>query len=481
MGLEKNVSLLEGVALADGAPGQLVVEPPPTVVRTRVTLHGVTGGLRAALEELRGHGAAAAALVARVLKSDGFPGAAKMGQYLASLGRHALLRYHLALDGQPFVSLRPLTPTYRHDDQRATAEQAYTLSRFAYCRIDGGGWVLECPRGHAVVYLHSPAALRLLHALARPCTAAALAEAGGLDEAGALHFLNLLANAEALAAVEPGRPSPEDADPVLAPWEFHDLLYHSRSRLGRHDNPYGGTFPFKDRFPLLPVIKPETSTEAIPLYRPDLERLRREDVPFTQVLESRSSRREPGDPPLSAAQLGEFLYRSARVKKMVEAAGVSFRPSPAGGALHELEIYPVVRDCTGLEPGLYHYNPLDHALYRVAALTPLVSALVELARFTSDHDKPPQVLLVLAARFQRLQLKYRSVCYAVILKNVGALYQTMYLVATAMGLSPCGLGGGHSDLFAQAAGLDYYAETAVGEFLLNSRAPDRSNGEGPKR
>ena len=59
--------------------------------------------------------------------------------------------------------------------------------------------------------------------------------------------------------------------------------------------------------------------------------------------------------------------------------------------------------------------------------------------------------------------------YAVTLKNAGALYQQMYLVATAMNLAPCGLGGGDSDLFAEAAGLDYYAETSVGEFLLSSR------------
>jgi hypothetical protein len=38
-----------------------------------------------------------------------------------------------------------------------------------------------------------------------------------------------------------------------------------------------------------------------------------------------------------------------------------------------------------------------------------------------------------------------------------------------MGLAPCALGGGHSDLFAEAAGLDYYAETSVGEFILGTR------------
>ena len=45
----------------------------------------------------------------------------------------------------------------------------------------------------------------------------------------------------------------------------------------------------------------------------------------------------------------------------------------------------------------------------------------------------------------------------------------MYLVATAMGLAPCALGGGDADLSAQAMGTDYYAESSVGEFLLGSR------------
>lgn len=61
-----------------------------------------------------------------------------------------------------------------------------------------------------------------------------------------------------------------------------------------------------------------------------------------------------------------------------------------------------------------------------------------------------------------------------ILKNVGVLYQTMYLVATAMDLAPCALGGGDSDLFARATALDYYAETSVGEFLLGSKRTGRT-------
>jgi SagB-type dehydrogenase family enzyme len=96
--------------------------------------------------------------------------------------------------------------------------------------------------------------------------------------------------------------------------------------------------------------------------------------------------------------------------------------------------------------------------------------LVQMAHITSQAEKPPQVLLIIAARFQRMQQKYQSVTYSVTLKNVGALYQTMYLVGTAMGLAPCGLGGGNSDLFTKAAGIDYLEETSVGEFMLGTRA-----------
>jgi SagB-type dehydrogenase family enzyme len=77
-----------------------------------------------------------------------------------------------------------------------------------------------------------------------------------------------------------------------------------------------------------------------------------------------------------------------------------------------------------------------------------------------------------AARFGRVMYRYEAIAYAAILKNVGVLYQTMYCVATAMGLAPCALGGGSSDAFAAATGLDYYAESSVGEFLVGSAPAD---------
>jgi hypothetical protein len=48
------------------------------------------------------------------------------------------------------------------------------------------------------------------------------------------------------------------------------------------------------------------------------------------------------------------------------------------------------------------------------------------------------------------------------------LYQTMYLVATSMGLAPCGLGNGDTELYCRAAGTAYHVESSVGEFMLGS-------------
>jgi SagB-type dehydrogenase family enzyme len=120
---------------------------------------------------------------------------------------------------------------------------------------------------------------------------------------------------------------------------------------------------------------------------------------------------------------------------------------------------------------MYHYDPFGHALEPVPAPAHLTAQLVQRATAATGGSPPPQVLLVLTARFGRVMWRYQGMAYALILKDVGALMQTMYLVATAMNLAPCALGAGDSDLFAQATNLNPLVEASVGEFTLSSRAP----------
>jgi SagB-type dehydrogenase family enzyme len=175
-------------------------------------------------------------------------------------------------------------------------------------------------------------------------------------------------------------------------------------------------------------------------------------------------------PPITAEQLGELLYRCARerpIGKNAHGQEISSRPYPSAGGLYELEVYAVVHACEWLCSGLYHYVANEHALTRLSERTPMVEQHLHDAAVSPPEL--PQVLLVLAARFQRVSWKYESVSYSLVLKDAGVLLQTMYLVATAMSLSPCARGGGDADLFARAAGFDCYVETSVAEFLLGSR------------
>jgi SagB-type dehydrogenase family enzyme len=104
----------------------------------------------------------------------------------------------------------------------------------------------------------------------------------------------------------------------------------------------------------------------------------------------------------------------------------------------------------------------------VAEPGPPTILLSEYSRITAVMDSPPQVSLLITARFGRVMWKYESMAYALILKQVGVMYQTLYLMGTAMELAPCALGGGNSDAFCAAAGCDYYEETTVGEFIIGS-------------
>jgi oxazoline/thiazoline dehydrogenase len=132
-----------------------------------------------------------------------------------------------------------------------------------------------------------------------------------------------------------------------------------------------------------------------------------------------------------------------------------------------LEFYLTINQCEGLPSGLYHYEPLQHQLTRLRERDRFVESLLNYAIIAARQSNP-QVLITLAARFQRISWKYDAIAYATTLKHVGVVYQTMYLVATAMNLAPCALGSGDSDMFAAAAKTDYFAETSVGEFILGS-------------
>ena len=355
-----------------------------------------------------------------------------------------------------------------------------SLSRFAYQHSYKGGMILESPLSKFRVKLLDWRASAILAQLAQPQSLRLVTPPPQIGPETAYQFLNLLWSTGFLSI-------DEAETPALKLWDFHNLLFHSRSRQGRHDYPTADIEGSLDVWEDFPVVKPPMSGQIVALPQLSLDSIRQRDRTLTTAIEKRQSIREYDDNhPITIEQLSELLYRTARVKEIYtqdaeqqeiikaqfgedfEWGEISRRPYPCGGAMYELEIYPVVRRCQGIKQGLYHYDPLNHQLAHLDANEADIQALLKDAHQSSGEQGMPQVLLIITARFGRLFRKYRSLAYALVLKHVGVLYQNLYLVATNMNLAPCSLGAGDSDKFAQATGLDYVVESSVGEFILGS-------------
>lgn len=464
------LSFKEGIALHEQEDGGVWLQ----LLGVRTPLPQLSPGSLSVLRSLSSDGATTEQLIALAVQHDGAAARPKILSYLQRFIQRGMLKYTVAWNGAKLAAFIPSSSARFSIPCEPDADGCYITSRFAYVRKDGEQFILESPLAHAKILLHDWRMMTFLHVLAKPHSLQALKEKfPDIPQTITARIVSLLIECQALARVTNDGKVEEESS-TLTHWEFHDLLFHARSRIGRHANPLGATFRFLGMVEPPPVLKPMMSRERIRLYRPDIEALKDTDPPFTRVLEERRSIRRYGEPPITAAQLGEFLYRTARIRARAQTAHDFYersdRPYPNGGACYELEVYVVINTCTGLKAGLYHYCPQTHQLSRVTERTGHVEALLERAYYAADQQGMPQILLILAARFQRVAWKYESMAYAVILKDVGVFYQTMYLVATAMGLAACALGNGDSDLFAAAAGTDYYTETSVGEFMLGSKA-----------
>ncbi|MET0221591.1 MAG: SagB family peptide dehydrogenase, partial [Tardiphaga sp.] len=142
------------------------------------------------------------------------------------------------------------------------------------------------------------------------------------------------------------------------------------------------------------------------------------------------------------------------------------RPYPSGGSAYELELYVTVANCRGLPNGLYHYDAGMHALTPIPSRPEQLAAMLDSAQYAMGADGRPQILLTVTSRFARLGWKYAAIAYALTLKDVGALMQTLYLMAADMGLGGCAVGTSNIDLFEKATGLPFHVEGPVGQFTL---------------
>ncbi len=407
------------------------------------------------------------------------------------LARRGLLEYVVgsAADGKhrggvDQVVIEPQAPDYWPRMPELGAVDLVVLSRFAYLRRRGNDVVLESPRAAALIRIGDPQIAAAIATLAIPQSIGTLLRADGvLSEA----LLAVLLDCSMLLRIDPahtGDLRAAEGDDDLVMWDFHDLVFHTRSTEGRQANPLGGLYPYAGILPPLPAVRPRWPGPAIdlqPLSGPPAQPL----APVARLLRARQSTRSFDDrKPITLGELSRLLDGAARVQSQWQAP-VDFgdgdigpvvdyapRPYPSGGAAYALELYLTVAHCEGLAPGFYHYDAAAHALMPIEARAAERDTLLAAAAFAMDAPATPQVLITIAARFGRSAWKYSAIAYALVLKEVGVLTQSLYLVATDMGLGGCAIGNSNIDLFAKMTGLDVHVEGPVGQFALGRAEPE---------
>jgi SagB-type dehydrogenase family enzyme len=424
---------------------------------------------RSVLRQLAESRCSGESLRAAARSHRGEAGVAELEELLDRLRKGGWLHITVVRDDRHAYTIEP----YRHpaDPRPEDSGACLVLSRFAVMRRSGADLLIESPRSWCAIRVHDPDVMAAVAAFIAP---RAGTEGGRLPAP----LARRLASDLTWAAIVVETPGEEDTAFELRQWSPYELWFHHRIRReGVPDGGFGRTKWAAGEFEPLPARRPSFAGPAIDLLRPDLGQLRRTDATLTGVLEERSSiRRHDDEHPITLDQLGEFLYRAARVRHTVVLGGVEYvtGPNPSGGALDAFEFYLAVRLAEGMEPGLYRYDRFGHRLEHICGLTRVVRRLVDAAQNATGGSAdlptfPPQVVVLLAARFGRVGWSYETLAYSLILKQVGVTYQTMYCVATAMGLAPCALGAGDSSAFAEATGLDPLVEGTVGEFILGSR------------
>lgn len=181
------------------------------------------------------------------------------------------------------------------------------------------------------------------------------------------------------------------------------------------------------------VVAHEGRYETLPVVEP---------TAYDALLERRTTCRNfDAGRSISHLQLAQLLQRTVKAQAVVqEADDTAFlkKNVPSGGSLHATETYLLVQHVDGVQPGLYHYHPVQHALAALPRRCERPLQEVAMAMLSGqDWFAGAAAYLVLVPRYARTYWKYRNhaKAYRALMLDVGHISQALYMAATERGLA----------------------------------------------
>lgn len=207
---------------------------------------------------------------------------------------------------------------------------------------------------------------------------------------------------------------------------------------------------------------PEPAKEylAAPFF--ELSEPRALDTSLGEAFIGRFSCRRFASRDLSEQELSTLLHAAYGVSGRSLFGSLEFleRPVPSAGGLYPLEAYLLARRVTGLEPGVYHYAPLHHAvelLREVLIPRPLCTYLF----MGQDYVTDASAIVMLTVVVERTMKKYGDRGYRYALLEAGHVVQNINLTAAALDLGSCNIGGFFDEELADLLALDSDLEIPI--------------------
>lgn len=183
--------------------------------------------------------------------------------------------------------------------------------------------------------------------------------------------------------------------------------------------------------------EPKIKSDLVPLSAPRKD----SEVSLEEAIARRRSRRDFTNEPLTLEQLGQILWAAQGITDKK----TGFRTAPSAGALYPLEIYVVVKEegeglegVEGLEGGVYHYRPEEHAL-ELHLRKDVHQDFVAACLGQGACEQAP-VSLVVAAVYERMTGKYGERGRRYVDNEVGHVGQNIYLQTESLGLGAVVIG-----------------------------------------
>ena len=408
-----------------------------------------------------------------------------LGLQLKTLFKRGLLICEIDGCNGTAIRLLPIKPGPK---QRACPKEGKTfkLSNFASIQPCLDGLDITTPSSPTTLRLQDHRLYQIIPKLVEPCTTESIREL--LPEDLRLQTLDIISTfltSETIGICNTQHIATIDAEAIAAGWSKEDLTFHCHTRRQSIDLHQEESLAKE-----FSTNTPKARHQRIILNTVKLKQPlpHQHNSNFFQVIEKRKTIRTYNNQPINSEALGHLLWHSMHTREEIccdpglpRSYEGLLRPVASAGGLHSIELYLCIKQCIGIPPGFYHYDSFEHALGKLSDLNQACENMLTLAVNTTcrapqapsvsaGEAQQPDLLIVMASRYQRNASLHSGtgLAYALILKDAGSIYQQLYLVATALGLAPCGLSFGSSELFEQASGISSKTECSVGEFMIGN-------------